>query len=64
MGRYIRTERNQLVAQHYEKLGFQPLEAAADGTTVWELDVHTTRIEGSPAIVRRSGFALTEVANA
>jgi FkbH-like protein len=64
IGRYIPTERNQLVAQHYEKLGFQPLEAVADGTTVWELDVHTTRIKGSPAIVRRSGFALTEVANA
>jgi FkbH-like protein len=37
-GRYIRSEKNRMVAGHYEKLGFQCISSTADGSeTVWEL---------------------------
>ena len=62
-GKYIPTERNQLVVRHYEKLGFQPVGEMPDGTTAWELDVDSAQIKGAPAIVRRSGFEVTEAAN-
>jgi len=52
IGKYIPTERNQLVAQHYQKLGFTQSGQASDGTTLWELDVATARIEGAPMQIR------------
>jgi predicted enzyme involved in methoxymalonyl-ACP biosynthesis len=36
-GRYIPTDRNAVVAEHYAKLGFTLLETQADGSTVWQL---------------------------
>jgi FkbH-like protein len=45
LGRYIPTEKNQMVAEHYGKLGFQLLESRADGGSLWEL-----RLDGAPAL--------------
>jgi predicted enzyme involved in methoxymalonyl-ACP biosynthesis len=43
IGRYIPTDRNALVKDHYAKLGFAPIGEQGDGVTVWEMstDVHT-----------------------
>ncbi len=64
VGKYIPTERNQLVIEHYEKLGFQRIEIDANGATTWELDVQSAQVKSAPAEVRRSGFDVAEVAKA
>ena len=58
VGRFIPTGRNELVREHYAKLGFAQTEETADGTTVWSLDLDTYRsddlpfeVEGSQALV-------------
>jgi FkbH-like protein len=38
VGRYLRTAKNNMVAEHYGKLGFALIETA-DGGSVWELDL-------------------------
>ena len=38
-GRYVPTNKNALVAEHYPKLGFRPAGTEPDGTTLWELTV-------------------------
>ena len=55
IGRYIPTDRNALVKDHYAKLGFTPIGEQEDGVTVWEMttDVH------HPVphfVVHRTGF--------
>jgi FkbH-like protein len=37
IGRYIPTDRNMMVAGHYEKLGFAPLGGGEAGETLWRL---------------------------
>ncbi len=64
VGKYIPTERNQLVIQHYENLGFQHIGLEADGTTTWELDVPSAQIKNCSAEIRRFGFDVAEVAKA
>jgi FkbH-like protein len=39
IGRYLPTDRNALVADHYEKLGFACIERAADGASLWGYEV-------------------------
>lgn len=39
LGRYLPTERNALVIDHYAKLGFTLLERSEAGATLWALDV-------------------------
>jgi FkbH-like protein len=40
VGRYIPTAKNSMVSEHYQKLGFAPVDAALDGgATLWELDL-------------------------
>jgi FkbH-like protein len=42
IGEYIPTDRNQLVKDHYSKLGFSSLECeAANGRSIWTLDCPT-----------------------
>lgn len=41
IGRFIPTDRNMMVARHYEKLGFAKVAEAADGNTEWRLDIGT-----------------------
>jgi predicted enzyme involved in methoxymalonyl-ACP biosynthesis len=37
VGRYVPTDRNALVKDHYAKLGFTPIGELDNGTTVWEI---------------------------
>lgn len=39
VGRYIPTDRNMMVARHYEKLGFEKVSETESGETVWRLAV-------------------------
>jgi len=57
-GRYIPTERNQLVEYHYEKLGFKQTGSEHGGITLWELDVDVAPTESIPMKVQRHGFAM------
>jgi predicted enzyme involved in methoxymalonyl-ACP biosynthesis len=56
VGRFRPTDRNKIVEQHYNKLGFTEVDRQADGTTVWELDVATAKVEPCPMRVRSEGF--------
>jgi FkbH-like protein len=38
-GQYIPTAKNAMVREHYGRMGFEPVETAANGTTLWVLDV-------------------------
>ncbi|MDF3064457.1 MAG: haloacid dehalogenase [Polyangiaceae bacterium] len=56
VGRYLPTEKNQMVADHYGKLGFQLLEERADGGSLWELRLDQARVpDGLPMTIRRLG---------
>jgi len=39
IGRYIPSEKNMMVARHYEKLGFEQIETLESGESVWRLAV-------------------------
>jgi FkbH-like protein len=51
--RYVPTQKNGLVARHYEKLGFDLTEALPDGSTSWSLHLHDHVVSDAP-IVRRA----------
>lgn len=53
VGSYIPTERNELVQDHYAKLGFTPLDALADGTTTWSLPIEAYKLVELPIAVKR-----------
>jgi FkbH-like protein len=53
VGRYIPTERNAMVREHYRKLGFDLVETLPSGETVWRLDTSTGIQEVLPMTVRR-----------
>jgi FkbH-like protein len=54
IGRFIPTGRNELVRDHYAKLGFSQAEETPEGTTVWSLDLETYRCDELPFEVERS----------
>jgi predicted enzyme involved in methoxymalonyl-ACP biosynthesis len=54
-GVFIPTERNKLVQDHYEKLGFSLVKRADDGSTHWTLETDH-EIAAAPMRVRRVGF--------
>jgi FkbH-like protein len=56
VGTYSPTERNALVRDHYEKLGFTKLAEHADGTTMWQMSV-SEEIAPAPMEIRRTGFS-------
>jgi FkbH-like protein len=39
IGRYTPTAKNKMVANHYRKLGFAPLDETPDGGSTWRLDL-------------------------
>jgi FkbH-like protein len=53
MGTYHPTERNQLVEDHYAKLGFESMAAEANGTTHWLLEVASYQAEAVPMTICR-----------
>ena len=55
-GTYSPTDRNQLVADHYAKLGFTNVAEEASGLTRWELLVDGADPEGAPMQVVSQGF--------
>jgi FkbH-like protein len=55
VGTYAPTDRNALVRDHYEKLGFTLVDTAENGTTRWSIDA-AAEIEPAPMAVERSGF--------
>ncbi|HLZ66870.1 MAG TPA: HAD-IIIC family phosphatase [Aliidongia sp.] len=55
VGRYIPTERNAMVRDHYPKLGFSLIAEKRDGATAWELRL-PAEIAGAPMAVRRLDF--------
>jgi FkbH-like protein len=57
MGSYVPTEKNQLVENHYEKLGFALLERIEGGGTRWQLDVDALAPNAAlPMRIERLGF--------
>ncbi|MGY8679173.1 HAD-IIIC family phosphatase [Bradyrhizobium sp. UFLA05-153] len=50
IGEYRPTERNDMVREHYGRLGFEEIERSADGATRWELST-STRLEEVPMTV-------------
>jgi predicted enzyme involved in methoxymalonyl-ACP biosynthesis len=56
LGRYLPTEKNRLVEDHYAKLGFTLVEQRADGSTLWELHVADAPAAALPMTVQRLGF--------
>jgi FkbH-like protein len=55
VGRYVPTERNGLVRDHYATLGFTRTGEGADGTTSWELST-ASDVPLAPMAVDRSAF--------
>jgi FkbH-like protein len=54
LGRYLPTEKNQLVADHYSKLGFELLETRPDGSTLWQLPLDAPApVVDLPMTIRR-----------
>lgn len=60
VGTYVPTEKNGLVRDHYEKLGFRLLETGPGGATTWELET-TAEIEPAPMSVDSNGFGLVAI---
>lgn len=56
-GIYKATERNQLVVDHYAKLGFSKVHEEATGLTRWVFPVDGTAPESAPMRVISQGFA-------
>jgi FkbH-like protein len=56
IGTYRPSDRNALVREHYQKLGFAKVEERADGATVWTTPT-ASEIAAVPMTVRRTGFA-------
>jgi FkbH-like protein len=55
VGVYRPTERNRLVEDHYAKLGFMPCDSPSEGSTMWSLDVATSKDVSLPMKVVRIG---------
>jgi FkbH-like protein len=60
VGRYIPSERNKLVVEHYAKLGFAKMSEDASGTSVWELATDAPGPEAAPMTVVSQGFVVAE----
>jgi len=56
LGTYLPTEKNALVRDHYEKLGFTLVEQRSDGSSTWELAVADVQLVPLPMTVERLGF--------
>lgn len=62
-GRYIPTEKNKLVCDHYRDLGFSATGTLENGTTFWQLNVQTACPREASMKVVRMGFAEAALAN-
>jgi FkbH-like protein len=65
VGTYRPTDRNQIVVDHYAKLGFTKVSEEESGLTRWELLVENADPERAPMKIISRGFAAgKEIANA
>jgi FkbH-like protein len=55
-GWYLPTDRNGLVVDHYQKLGFALVEQGPDGSMRWAIEVEGAHVEPAPMLVEHSGF--------
>jgi FkbH-like protein len=46
-GRYVPTAKNGMVLAHYQRMGFELVETAAEGGTVWVLEVERYRVRAT-----------------
>jgi FkbH-like protein len=53
IGRYIPTDRNAMVAEHYGKLGFTLVEVLPDGVSIWRLPLDGGTREPVPMKIQR-----------
>jgi FkbH-like protein len=60
VGIFIPSERNQMVAEHYAKLGFAKTRVTLSGTTEWKLSVDGATAKGAPMNVVSHGFEDSE----
>lgn len=60
-GIYRPTTRNQLVADHYSKLGFSKSADDDDGSTRWELGIEAPQPERAPMKVTSTGFRVPKI---
>ncbi len=58
-GTYMPTEKNALVRDHYQKLGFTNTAEHPDGTTLWSLPT-ATEIAAVPMGVKRGGLVVAD----
>jgi FkbH-like protein len=57
-GLYVPTEKNSLVADHYERLGFELVERLPNGQTRWQLDVERApQLTALPMKIERRGMS-------
>lgn len=57
VGRYVPTERNVIVVDHYKELGFTHTTDEADGTSLWEIAVDAIPTEELPFETEHSAAA-------
>jgi FkbH-like protein len=57
VGTYIPSDRNKLVVDHYEKLGFIKVDDDGSGLTRWEMLVQGANPDSAPMTVVSQGFA-------
>ena len=62
-GTYRPTDRNQLVIDHYARLGFAKVSEEESGLTAWELSVETAACESAPMNVVSQGFEVIRKAS-
>jgi len=62
IGTYRPTDRNEMVADHYRKLGFDLVETRDGGTTVWSLDLDQYEAPAVPMDILRTRVPDAEVA--
>jgi FkbH-like protein len=62
-GTYRPTDRNQLVIDHYARLGFAKVSEEESGLTHWELPVETAACESAPMKVVSQGFEVIRKAS-
>ena len=60
VGVYIPSERNQMVAEHYAKLGFAKTRTTESGITEWTLSVDGAIVKSAPMNVVSQGFRDSE----
>ncbi len=62
VGHYVPSPKNAMVRDHYEKLGFEKVEEAADGSTTWALDLSTFSMPELPMTIEDDTMASHEKA--